>query len=128
MAAGIFGMPSATRLSPGVMTASCAETASTEYAKNRPTRTERPMRGMARLLQRRHCSLAAAKSSSTIASMKALLLASVAGASLLYAQSAARTGEWQTYAGDAQGRRYSPLTQINTTNVAKLKLAWQYGV
>ncbi len=27
-----------------------------------------------------------------------------------------------------QGRRYSPLTQINTTNVSKLKLAWQYGV
>ncbi len=60
--------------------------------------------------------------------MKTLLLASVAGASLLYAQAAPRSGGWDTYAGDAQGRRYSPLTQINTTNVATLKLAWQYGV
>ena len=60
--------------------------------------------------------------------LKAILLACVAGASLLYAQSASRSGEWQTYSGDAQGRRYSPLTQINTTNVSTLKLAWQYGV
>src|SRR4029077_4270476 len=26
------------------------------------------------------------------------------------------------------GRRYSPLTQINTTSISRLKLAWQYGV
>src|SRR5689334_14533156 len=35
---------------------------------------------------------------------------------------------WQTYAGNPQGTRYSPLDQINTTNVSHLKLAWQYGV
>jgi quinoprotein glucose dehydrogenase len=60
--------------------------------------------------------------------LKAILLACVAGASLLDAQSAPQSGGWETYSGDAQGRKYSPLTQINTTNVSKLKLAWQYGV
>src|SRR5947209_4370376 len=36
--------------------------------------------------------------------------------------------EWPAYGGDQSGQRYSALTQINTKNVAKLKLAWQYGV
>ena len=64
----------------------------------------------------------------TVTRVKAmLLLACVAGGSLLYAQSASLVGEWQTYSGDAQGRRYSPLSQINTTNISTLKLAWQYG-
>ena len=49
-------------------------------------------------------------------------------AAALSAQSPSRPAGWTTYAGDAQGRRYSPLTQINTKNVAQLKLAWQYGV
>jgi len=61
--------------------------------------------------------------------MKRLLVAvCLAGASVLYAQNAAQPDGWQTYAGGAEGRRFSPLTQINTTNVSKLKLAWQYGV
>src|SRR6476620_12285491 len=59
--------------------------------------------------------------------LKAILLACVAGTSLLYAQKASLPG-WDTYSGDAQGRRFSPLTQINTKNVSTLKLAWQYGV
>src|SRR5437773_729712 len=59
--------------------------------------------------------------------LTAILVACAAGAGL-YAQSASQSTGWQTYAGDAQGRRYSPLTQINTTNVSRLKLAWQYGV
>jgi glucose dehydrogenase len=37
-------------------------------------------------------------------------------------------GEWPVYSHDAGGRRYSPLAQINTKNVSKLKLAWQYRV
>src|SRR5262245_3532101 len=57
-----------------------------------------------------------------------VLLAVVASASLLYAQAPSRAPGWNTYAGDAQGRRYSPLTQINTKNVSGLKLAWQYNV
>jgi quinoprotein glucose dehydrogenase len=37
-------------------------------------------------------------------------------------------GDWPVYGHDASGQRYSPLTQINTKNVAKLKLVWQYGI
>ena len=36
--------------------------------------------------------------------------------------------DWPLYAHDAAAQRYSPLAQINRKNVAKLKLAWQYGV
>ena len=59
--------------------------------------------------------------------LTATLVACVAGAGL-YAQSASRSAAWDTYSGGAEGRRYSPLTQINTKNVSRLKLAWQYGV
>src|SRR5438034_10416910 len=31
---------------------------------------------------------------------------------------------WPTHYGDLSGRRYSPLTQINATNVKTLSLAW----
>ena len=31
-------------------------------------------------------------------------------------------GAWLTYSRDYTGRRYSPLDQINTTNVGKLKV------
>src|SRR6478672_767936 len=60
--------------------------------------------------------------------LKAMLLALAAGVALVYAQAVPEPDGWQTYAGDAQGRRFSPLTQINTKNVSTLKLAWQYGV
>jgi quinoprotein glucose dehydrogenase len=33
---------------------------------------------------------------------------------------------WPHYGGDEGGSRFSPLTQINRDNVAKLELAWQY--
>src|SRR3954471_10521683 len=59
--------------------------------------------------------------------VKAVLVAGLAGAGL-FAQGTSRSGEWNSYSGDAQGRRYSTLTQINTKNVSTLKLAWQYGV
>ncbi len=32
--------------------------------------------------------------------------------------------DWAYYGGDAGGSRYSPLTQINRTNVAQLRVAW----
>lgn len=35
-------------------------------------------------------------------------------------------GQWQAYGRDNAGTRFSPLTQINTTNVAKLQPAWSY--
>ena len=34
------------------------------------------------------------------------------------------TDSWPTYNGDYTGRRYSPLTQINQSNVNTLNLAW----
>src|SRR5678816_1081792 len=34
--------------------------------------------------------------------------------------------DWPTYNRDLAGTRYSPLTQINTTNVASLKQVWSY--
>ena len=34
--------------------------------------------------------------------------------------------DWPTYARDLAGTRYSPLTQINTKNVANLTQAWSY--
>lgn len=33
-------------------------------------------------------------------------------------------GNWLTYSRDYSGQRYSPLTQINTSNVSKLHIAW----
>src|SRR6202795_839617 len=37
-------------------------------------------------------------------------------------------GDWPAYGHDPSGQRYSTLKQIDTKNVSKLKLAWQYGV
>jgi acido-empty-quinoprotein group A len=36
------------------------------------------------------------------------------------------TDTWPTFNGDYTGRRFSPLTQINTTNAGKLGLAWAF--
>jgi acido-empty-quinoprotein group A len=34
--------------------------------------------------------------------------------------------DWPTYNGDFSGRRYSALTQINSSNIGSLALAWMY--
>jgi quinoprotein glucose dehydrogenase len=34
--------------------------------------------------------------------------------------------DWPTYGHDSGGQRYSPLKQINSANVSKLKVAWVY--
>jgi len=34
--------------------------------------------------------------------------------------------QWQSYGGDPTGAKYSALTQINRTNVQRLKPAWIY--
>src|SRR5438876_8808467 len=46
----------------------------------------------------------------------------------LLAQTATRNAaaDWPMYNRDLAGTRYSPLTQINTTNVARLTQAWSY--
>jgi alcohol dehydrogenase (cytochrome c) len=38
------------------------------------------------------------------------------------------TDTWPTYNGDYSGRRFSPLTQVQTGNVHRLSLAWMYRV
>jgi quinoprotein glucose dehydrogenase len=50
-----------------------------------------------------------------------LFLATVAGAQKVGAQQ-----DWPAYGGDAQGTRYSTLTQINRSNVGQLQIAWQF--
>jgi len=37
-------------------------------------------------------------------------------------------GNWLTYSGNYAGHRYSPLSQINETNVTRLRPAWSYQV
>jgi quinoprotein glucose dehydrogenase len=41
--------------------------------------------------------------------------------------SASRLVEWPTYGGDAGGMKYSPLTDINRDNVARLVAAWSWA-
>src|SRR5262249_37536158 len=38
------------------------------------------------------------------------------------------TDSWPTYNGDYSGRRFSPLTQINSGNISRLSLAWFYRI
>jgi len=47
-------------------------------------------------------------------------------ASLAFAQHGAQNGEWRFYGGDAGTTKYSPLDQINATNVKQLKIAWEW--
>ncbi|WP_353723259.1 pyrroloquinoline quinone-dependent dehydrogenase [Dyadobacter sp. 676] len=37
-----------------------------------------------------------------------------------------RNADWVAYGGNKAGNRYSPLTQINLSNVGRLKVAWEY--
>jgi PQQ-dependent dehydrogenase (methanol/ethanol family) len=39
-----------------------------------------------------------------------------------------KPGEWPGYHGMPSANRHSPLTQINTTNASRLKLAWSYSL
>src|SRR5436309_210169 len=68
----------------------------------------------------------------TIAFITAALLAGVVGGSSTPV--AARTpststpsvSDWPTYGGQPANDHYSALSQINTSNVSKLKVAWTY--
>src|SRR5712671_4159453 len=57
-----------------------------------------------------------------------VFIAAVACAAGLALQNAPRSADadWPTYNRDLAGTRYSPLTQINTTNVTNLKQVWSY--
>jgi quinoprotein glucose dehydrogenase len=60
--------------------------------------------------------------------MKALLKGSAVGAGLVLAATAALAAgsDWQVSGHDLGSQRYSPLTQINKSNVAKLDIVWTY--
>src|SRR5215475_10384200 len=42
------------------------------------------------------------------------------------AQRGTGNGEWRHYGGDAGGTKYSPLDQINASNVSKLQIVWRW--
>lgn len=39
-----------------------------------------------------------------------------------------RPGDWPAYSYDQNGQRFSPLAQINTSNISRLRRVWTYGV
>ena len=55
----------------------------------------------------------------------AILLIAV-GAAARAAAADGTIAEWPYYGGDPGGSRYSPLTQIDRSNVSQLKVAWEY--
>src|SRR5882762_11769380 len=46
--------------------------------------------------------------------------------SLLLLVAASGTSDWRSYGGNSAGTRYSPLKQINRSNVGRLQLAWTF--
>jgi glucose dehydrogenase len=57
----------------------------------------------------------------------ALVVAVVPTALALHAQNPTQnSNDWPAYGRDPGGTKYSPLKQINTSNVARLKRAWTY--
>ena len=44
----------------------------------------------------------------------------------MLAPCAAHADEWAAYGRDAGGTRYSPLKEIDRSNVARLKVAWTF--
>jgi quinoprotein glucose dehydrogenase len=57
---------------------------------------------------------------SLAAAAAAILVASHASA-----QTGTRNGEWRSYSGDVAATKYSPLDQIDKSNVARLTIAWR---
>ncbi len=62
--------------------------------------------------------------SSSTAAVAVVACLSVAGVN---AQSGAADGEWGVFGADAGATRYSPLDQIDSGNVADLKVAWRWS-
>jgi glucose dehydrogenase len=50
----------------------------------------------------------------------------IVSVAVAFPQTVPRNEEWPSYGGDPGASRYSPLDQINTTNVARLRRAWTY--
>ena len=49
------------------------------------------------------------------------------GAAGVTAQSGAANGEWAVFGADAGATRYSPLDQIDSSNVGDLEVAWRWS-
>lgn len=63
----------------------------------------------------------------------AWLVVAIVGATVVLPSAVARkkshpnqTQDWPAYGGQPEGDHYSPLTQINRSNVSRLRTAWQY--
>jgi quinoprotein glucose dehydrogenase len=62
-----------------------------------------------------------------VVALASLLLVAAVGTPLSAAEpTRGGIANWPYYGGDAGGSRYSPLTQIDKSNVAELKVAWEY--
>src|ERR1051325_9094170 len=59
-------------------------------------------------------------------SRRAFLTTAAAALSVPQAQPKDPAREWQYYGGDPGATRYSPLDQINRTNVKRLQIAWTH--
>lgn len=69
------------------------------------------------------CSLSGASTPMRVS----LLISAAAAASTLAVAAMAKTGDdWPVVGHDVGGTRYSPLTQINPSNVGGLRLVWSY--
>ncbi|MCH8333749.1 pyrroloquinoline quinone-dependent dehydrogenase [Candidatus Sumerlaeota bacterium] len=66
------------------------------------------------------------RSVATIISLLVLCCFVTLWAGQVHAQQGASGGEWRSYGGDAGGTTYSPLDQIDKTNVSDLEIAWQW--
>ncbi len=55
-----------------------------------------------------------------------LLALSIPLLTIAHAQKGAANGEWRYYGGDAGSTKYSPLSQINASNVKQLEIAWRW--
>ncbi len=56
------------------------------------------------------------------------VIGAIAISGLLLAQNPKPHTTWSDYGGDADASQYSALSQINRTNVSKLKVAWSYKI
>ena len=60
-----------------------------------------------------------------VAALFLACLAEAFGEGGLSARQAPPSGDWKFYSGDNGAKKYSPLDQINKSNVANLKIAWR---
>ncbi len=58
---------------------------------------------------------------------KLLYLGVLVLAGIVWADPPDESGAWRSYGGNLAGWRYSPLRQINKSNVTKLQVAWKFA-